>query len=312
LSEILEKIQKAEHIVLISHSEPDADSLGSASAMYTFLLQNHKKVSWFCSSKDIDQKFSFLPWFEKIKSTFPLSADLAISFDCASRERLGVDALCALINIDHHATNTNYGELNFVKSEFISTTALLYDFFKINGVKINKKMATAIYAGLLDDSDAFLSKDVDGTTFATVCELIGLGADFKLCNKRVVKSVSLAALRLKSIMYKKMFLEESAKVSVFCLSREEMLMTGATARDCEAPLEESLNLPHVEVALLLRERSDSSIKCSLRSNSAVDVGKIAAAFGGGGHFGRAGFEIYEKKSLDEAKSIILDLIKKEL
>jgi len=312
LSEILEKIQKAEHIVLVSHINPDADSLGSASAMYSFLLQNHKKVSWFCKSDDIDQKFSFLPWFEKIKSLFPASADLAVSFDCAAKERLGVDVECELVNIDHHATNTNFGELNLVNPEFISTTALLYDLFKKNGVKINKKMATAIYAGILDDSDAFSSQEVDGTTFATVCELIELGADFKLCNKRVVKSVSLAALRLKSVMYKNMLLEESARVSVFCLSSDDMAMTGAAANDCEAPLEESLHLPCVEVAVLLRERNDLSIKCSLRSNSAVDVGKIAAVFGGGGHFGRAGFEIYDKLSLDEAKTKILDLIKKEL
>ncbi len=312
MSEILTKIQNAEHIVLISHVNPDADSLGSSSAMYTFLLQNHKKVSWFCKTQEINQKFSFLPWFEKIKSTFPLSADLAISFDCASKERLGVNIECDLINIDHHATNDNYGDLNFVYPEFISTTELLYDLFKKNSVKINEKMATAIYAGLLDDSDAFLSQEVDGTTFATVGELIGYGADFKLCNERVVKSVSLAALRLKSVMFKNMLLEHNAKVSVFCLSSKDMVMTGAAAEDCEAPLEESLHLPQVEVALLLRERSDLSIKCSLRSNSRVDVGKIAATFGGGGHSSRAGFEIYERLSLDELKMKLLDLIKKEL
>lgn len=312
MSEILAKIQKAGHIVLISHINPDADSLGSASAMYTFLLQQHKKVSWFCKSSEIDQKLSFLPWFEKIKSTFPSSADLAISFDCADKKRLGVEIGCDLINIDHHITNTNYGDLNLVEPDFISTTELLYDLFKKNGVKINTKMATAIYAGLLDDSGAFLSQEVDGTTFATVSELIGHGADFKLCNKKIAKSVSLAAFRLKSVMYKNMLLEESAKVSVFCLSREDMAMSGAVAEDCEAPLEESLYLPHVEVAVLLREQRDLGIKCSLRSSSTVDVGKIATLFGGGGHFSRAGFEIYEKLSLDEAKNRVLDLIKKEL
>lgn len=312
MNEILEKIQKAEHIVLISHVNPDVDSLGSASAMYTFLLQNHKKVSWFCETLGINQKLSFLPWFETIKSVFPNSADLAISLDCASKERLGVHVECELINIDHHATNTNFGDLNFVQPAFISTTAILYDFFKANNAKINKKMATSIYAGILDDSDAFLSQSVDGTTFASVCELIELGADFQLCNKKVIKSVSLAALRLKSIMFKNMTLEQDARVALFCVSNEEMRASGAVAQDCESPLEESLYLPHVEVALLLREQSDLKIKCSLRSNSSVDVGKIAAFFGGGGHFHRAGFETYEKPSLDEVKIKILDLVKKEL
>lgn len=312
MNEILQKIQKAEHIVLISHVNPDADSLGSASAMYTFLLQNHKKVSWFCKTHNINQKLSFLPWFEKIKPAFPNSADLAISLDCASTERLGVHVECELINIDHHVTNTNYGDLNFVQPEFISTTAMLYDFFKANNAKINKKMATSLYAGILDDSDAFLSQSVDGMTFATVCELIELGADFQLCNKKVLKSVSLAALRLKSVMFKNMTLEQDARIALFCVSHEDMRASGAVAEDCKAPLEESLYLPSVEVALLLRQKKDFTIKGSLRSGFDVDVSKIAVKFGGGGHARRAGFEIDEVISLDEAKIKILNLLKKEL
>ncbi|MCK9473314.1 bifunctional oligoribonuclease/PAP phosphatase NrnA [Sulfurimonas sp.] len=312
MNEILEKIEKATHIVLISHVNPDADSLGSASAMYTFLLQKHKKVSWFCKSEQINQKLSFLPWFEKIKSTFPLSGDLAISLDCANEKRLGVQVECDLINIDHHISNTNYGNLNFVQPDFISTTAVLYNFFKASSAKINIKIATALYAGILDDSDAFLSQNVDGTTFATVSELIELGAEHQLCNKKVLKSVSLASLRLKSVMFKNMTLEQDAKVAVFCVSEEEMRATGALGVDCEAPLKESLHLPNVKVALLLRQKKNFTIKGSLRSNFGVDVSKIATRFGGGGHVYRAGFEIDEIISLEEVKIKILDLLEKEL
>ncbi len=312
MNEILEKIATSEHIVVISHINPDADSLGSASAMYTFLLQNHKKVSWFCSTKNLNRKFLCIPWLEKIKDTFPKSADLAISLDCADKKRLGIEIECDLINIDHHATNSLYGDLNLVEVEAISTTEVLYDFFKTNGFKVNKKMATAIYAGLLDDSEAFLSPMVDGTTFATVQELIEHGADFKLCNRSIVKNVSLAALRLKAIMFKEMSLECDARVALFCVSDEEMKASGAMSEDCESPLEESLNLEYVKVALLLRQNSDFTIKGSLRSNCGVDVGKIAKKIGGGGHASRAGFELNDIVSLKEAKNKILILIKKDL
>lgn len=312
MNEILEKIATSEHIVVISHINPDADSLGSASAMYTFLLQNHKKVSWFCSTKNINRKFLCIPWLEKIKDTFPKSADLAISLDCADKKRLGIEIECDLINIDHHATNSLYGDLNLVEVEAISTTEVLYDFFKTNGFKVNKKMATALYAGLLDDSEVFLSPMVDGTTFATVQELIEHGADFKLCNRSIVKNVSLAALRLKAIMFKEMSLECDARVALFCVSDEEMKASGAMSEDCESPLEESLNLEYVKVALLLRQNSDFTIKGSLRSNCGVDVGKIAKKIGGGGHASRAGFELNDIVSLKEAKNKILILIKKDL
>jgi len=312
LNEILRKIDKANHIVVVSHISPDADSIGSASAMYSFLLQNHKKVSWFCKTEIIDQKLSCIPWFEKIRTSFPGSVDLAISLDCADKKRIGVEIECDLINIDHHASNTLYGSVNLVKVDSISTTEILYDFFTTNGVKINKKMATALYAGLLDDSDAFLSDSVDGTTFATVKELIEQGADFKLCNKSIMKSVSLAALRLKAVMFKNMSLECDGRVALFCVSDEDMKASGADALDCEAPLEESLNLAYVEVALLLRQNSDFTIKGSLRSKSGVDVAKIASEVGGGGHVSRAGFDLNITQSLQEAKSKILILIKKDL
>jgi phosphoesterase RecJ-like protein len=312
LNEIIEKIDKASHIVLISHINPDADSIGSASTMYTFLLQNHKKVSWFCKSETISNKLSFMPWFENIKATFPASADLAISLDCADKKRLGVDVECDLINIDHHDTNSNYGDINLVKTDAISTTEILYSFFKENGAKINKKMATALYAGLLDDSDSFTSDSTSGTTFALAKELIEQGADYKLCVKNIIKSHSLAAIRLKAVMFKNMSLECGARVAFFCVSDEDMRSTGAFSWECEAALEESLNIVHVEVAILLRQNSDFSIKGSLRSNLEFDCAKIASNFGGGGHMQRAGFEIESGLSLNEAREIVFSLIKKEI
>jgi len=160
MNEILQRIDEAKHVVVIAHVNPDADSLGSASAFYTHLLRLHKKVSFFCQTKKIEQKLSCVPWFEKVRSSFPSSADLAISFDCAEKSRLGVEPSCDLINIDHHQSNTRFGRWNLVESA-MSTTILLYNFFEKNGITINKKMATAIYAGVLDDSSGFLDDEMD-------------------------------------------------------------------------------------------------------------------------------------------------------
>lgn len=312
MNEILERIDKANHIVLISHINPDADSIGSASAVYTYLLRLHKKVSWFCASKNINAKLKFLPWSEKIRDSFVSSADLAISLDCGNKNRLGVEIECDLINIDHHASNTNYGEYNLVDSSCISTTQVLYDFFKSNDISINPKMATAIYAGLLDDSGNFLDDQVDGTTFATIGELIESGADYKLCNKFITKYQSLAAFRLKAIMHKNMELFHDARVAVFCVSNEDMKTTGAVGTDCESTLEEALWLPSVEVSFLIRENKDLSLKCSLRSCSQVDVDLIASKFSGGGHAARAGFNLESDVTMEQAKENILKLIYKEL
>ena len=312
MKQILEKIEKAGHIVVISHINPDADSLGSASAMYTFLLQRHKKVSWFCKTSEMDSKFSFLPWIENIKAIFPPSADLAISLDCANKSRLGADVECELINIDHHATNSNYGDINLVNADHISTTALLFDLFKNNGVKINKKMATALYAGVLGDSAFFMSERVDGMTFASVSELIALGADYKECNRNIAKRTSLGTLRLKAIMLKNMSLYENARVAFFYVSQEDMRSSGASIDEYKEALMEALRLVHVKVAIALVQESDFVIKGSLRSDGDMDVSKIAVFFGGGGHAQRAAFTIKDAISFEDVKNVVLNLIKKEL
>jgi len=278
MNEIIKRIDAAKHIVVIAHVNPDADSLGSASAMYTYLLTLHKKVSFFCASKNINPKLLFLPWSDKIRDTFASSADLAISLDCGSKSRIGIELECDLINIDHHGSNSKFGQYNIVDSNCISITEFLYDFFKVNIIIINKKMATALYAGFLDDSNFFLSDDVDGTTFAMSRELIECDADYKSCNKFIMKYQTLAGLRLKAIMLTNMKLLSDAKIALHLVSNEDMQKTGAIGEDCESALEESLFLSTVELAILIRENKDFTFKVSLRSEGKLDVSKIASKY----------------------------------
>ena len=312
MNDIIKRIDKSKHVVVISHINPDADSLGSASAFYTHLLRLHKKVSFFCATKEIDKNLSFIPWFDKIRDSFPASADLAISLDCGSEDRLGTKLECDLINIDHHKSNTGYGQYSIVKSDCISTTHVLYDFFKENQISINSKMATALYSGVLDDSDGFMSDEVDGTIFALVKELIDIGAEYKLCNRFIKKYHSLAAFRLKAIMISNMSLLNSARVALFLVRAQDMKKSGAVGKDCEAALEESLFLPTVEVAILLKENRDLTLKGSLRSNGKLDVSNIALKFNGGGHKTRAGFNVGSDNTIEDLAKEILILVNEEI
>ncbi len=302
MNNITKRIDEAKHIVVIAHLNPDTDSLSSASAMYTHLLRLHKKVFFFCASKNIDNKFSFLPWFEKIRSSFPSSSDLAISFNCASSSRIGMSLDCDLINIDHHEQNIN----------FISTSHMLYNYFKVNNIKINKKMATALYSGLLDGSDGFLSDKVDASTFNLSSELIELGAEYKVCNKFIMKYQTLAGLRLKAIMLTNMNLYLDARLALFLVSCEDMKKSGAIWEDCETPLEEALSLPRTEISLLIQENIDLSLKVSIRSCGILNASTIAIKFSGGGHQSRAEFHLSSKYTLQSASKIILQLINKEI
>jgi phosphoesterase RecJ-like protein len=307
---LFQAIEKAEHIVLIAHVNPDADSLGSASAMYTYLLRQEKKVTLFCATERVDPRLVFLPWFDRMRHHFPAKADLAISFDCGAYKRLGVTPGCTLINVDHHQSNELYGDINIIDITAISTTQVLFDAFKAEQVKINPKMATALYAGLLDDSHGFLAYKTDARSFTMAAELALAKADIATCADALFQRHSLAALRLKGMMLEKMQLLFDARLVVHLVTAEMLARSGAREVDCEAALEESLGLPHAQIALMLRENRNGTIKGSLRSNGDIDVESIARAFGGGGHRHAAGFDV-KNRVFQELYDEVVIIIKEE-
>lgn len=306
MDEILTAVENAKHIVLIAHVNPDADSFGSVSAMYTQMMRMHKKCSIYCVSPHLNQQLSFLPWFEKTRATFPVQADLAMSFDCGAAERLGVAVPCPLINIDHHISNQNYGDINLVDASGISTTQVLYDWFVKNELGFNPKIATALYAGLLDDSNSFTHIRMNASVFEMARELVEAGADHSACVNHLQQTKSLASLRLKGLMLQEMRLSDEGRFVSLLVSRDLMEQTGARAVDCEAALEEAMYLPTVDVALLLRENRDGTLKGSLRTEK-LDANKMATQFDGGGHAHAAGFDgiaLSLDECLEKVKTVI--------
>ena len=304
-------IEAAERIVLITHINPDADSMGSACAMYAYLLRLQKKITLFCASQTIDTRLGCIPWSEKTTSRYDEKADLAIAFDCASFERLGVSPESRLINIDHHATNEGYGDIQLVDAGAISTTMMLHQWFAREGIKLNAKMATALYAGLADDTVAFMSRRTEASVFEAAATLARAGADIHAVNLALFLRQPLSALRLKGLIFETMQLRLDGKAVVLKVSRRMLKRSGAQPEDCESALHEVMGLPTVSVALLLRERKNGSIKGSLRTDDGIDVSKIAAQFGGGGHPFAAGF-VVEGEMMKTLEMKVLTYIEKEL
>jgi len=195
-----------------------SNSFADASALYTHILRLHKKVSIVSESQTIDNGLSFLPWFDKLRDIIPSSADLAIDLDLE--------------------------------------TESLYNLFKLNDITINTKMATALYAGLLQRFDGFISSDVNGTIFADVSELIQQGADYKLCNKSIMNRVSLSTLRLKAIMLSSMILTDASKTAQFVISDDDLKSSGADISEAYEIIQEALSLPYVEKAILINSENE--------------------------------------------------------
>lgn len=311
MHELVKALDSAKHILIIAHVNPDADSMGSALAMYTHVLRLHKKVSLYCKTENINPALSFLPFFDKVRSNIPNDYDLALSFDCGSKQRLGVEVNSALVNIDHHISNENYGDINIIDASAISTTQVLYNFFVSNEIKLNAKMATCLYAGLVDDSENFTTAKTDEKTFLMAADLIKSGADNALCTQKLFKERSLASIRMKAKMLSNAQLSLDARVVSTLVESSFFEETGAYEVDCEEALNESLELCSVDVAFMLRYTKEGRVKCSLRSNKGLNMNEIASEFGGGGHVHSAGF-VVDASSLTEIKEKIINSLRNKI
>ncbi|OYZ66242.1 MAG: hypothetical protein B7Y17_01950 [Sulfuricurvum sp. 24-42-5] len=307
----LSLIDAANHIVLIAHQDPDADSLGSASAFYSYLLRTQKKTTFYCSSPNIAAHLAFIPWTQKISNRFPLDADLAISFDCGSFGRLGVDYEGKLINFDHHISNDQYGTLNCIDTSAMSTTQVIYEWFIGQDIKINGKMANALYAGLMDDTKCFRDPRCTLKIFSMAHRLLELGANHEECVNGLYNSKTLASLRLQGEMLKRMTLVLDGQLALFEVDQELLAFTGASLGDCKAVLDEAVTLKIVSVALLLAVRKKGGISLSLRSDGAVNASAMMQRFQGGGHHDRAGAKVMDKP-LAQIREEMIGYIKEEL
>ncbi len=304
-SKALELIEKSRYILIITHVNPDPDSIGSALALSNLFYENKIKHKVFNVSSDLPQNLDFIPRFEKITDQLPPFFDLAISVDCGTYKRLGIelDSSIPLINFDHHKSNENFGTINIVDSMKSSTSELVFEFFKHNGLYITKNSATALYVGIYDDTLAFSLGRCDESTFAKVNFLVECGASPSDIANKLLRRDSLAKYRIIPMVLDSLELYKEGTVASIIAKSEWFKQTGAHNRDCEDALDMIMSMAVVKIAIFVRIVNDTA-RVSLRSKGKIDVSQIAIHFGGGGHFNASGCTI-NTLDVEYAKNLVL-------
>jgi phosphoesterase RecJ-like protein len=302
-------IEKARNILLVSHVNPDCDTLGCSLALYDILQKMGKDSYLFNATQNLPRRLQFLPHFDEIRFFLPVKFDMVVVCDCARFDRTGLDITmirngAEIINIDHHLTNSNFGDINLVINPNASACMVVYEMLKKNGVKITSKAALCLYAGTVDDTGFFAYGAMDALTFSNISELVNLGADPVLISKQLKQSVPLARFRLKEYVSKNFDLLRNGMVGLVFIRQEDLKRTGAKREDTEDIINLIRDLVNVEMAVMILEEEDGSFKISLRSKNSLDVSRIALKFGGGGHFGAAGFESSMMHAKDVAQMIL--------
>lgn len=303
--EMMKAIDEAHYILILTHKNPDADTISSALTLSNYfyeIKQNHKV---FNISKELPFNLNFLPKFDKISNTLPLSYDLVIYVDCADQYRVGdlnlqdVQTIC----IDHHQSNNNFADINIVDFSKGSTAEVLYDVLENQNIKISQNMATCLYIGIYDDNLAFTTPRTTVSTFETVTKLLKTGIDISSISQKYLQRDSLAKYRILPKILNTLELHNEGKFAIIYLEDVWIEQTGAKIQECDVAVDMILNIGIVEVVAYLRI-IDKEVRVSLRSKNDIDVSQIAASFKGGGHKNAAGLTLKDKTIIESKKELI--------
>ncbi len=312
MDDFFEVIKNSTSILLLAHENPDGDAIGSLMAFYHMLKGMKKDVDVVVP--EMPETFLFLEDIDEVKTSTDKKYELAIVVDCANIERIGQinnefgRCMNSLV-IDHHASNTKYGKLNYVEEEISSCCQVIYYLFKKWGVNITKEIGNALTTGMLTDTAGFRNCNVDKNTFIMASELIDFGININLLYYLVLSKKSMAQYLLVKMTLDRLELVHDGKIAFSYISEEDMENVGAKMGDHEGLVDLGRNIGGVEVSIFMRECKDY-YRISLRSNGNVNVNKVANKFGGGGHKMAAGIKI--SGSFKETKEKVINAIIEEL
>lgn len=318
LNNIIEKIKTSKRSIVFSHQNPDGDTLGSMLALGA-LLKKIGHVVDHVISDPVPEIYKFLPYTDLVKTPDDPSVnqkhDLAFSLDCGSLKRLGKAKDIWLmadttINIDHHISNENFGKINFIEADAVSTGQVVYEVAKALNIKITKEIATLLYTTLLTDTGCFSNSKTNASALIWGAELINLGADHENVYRKAFLEKPYKAIKLFGHALSEINSLEGGQILWTVVKKDLMKSFSATGEDTEDIVDYMMRTKGVQVGVFFRE-DETETKVSLRSNTnKIDVSKIAMSMGGGGHTKAAGINI--KKPFLEVKDILLEKVVWEL
>jgi phosphoesterase RecJ-like protein len=300
--EIIDLVNQSRKIVILPHVSMDGDTLGSSMGLYLALRNNGKEVELIVE-EEIPSICEFLPHVSSVKNYNDNENydedELCIAVDSGDLERLGerkriFNNAKKRINIDHHATNTNFAEINWVDSTASATGEMIFELIKEQGWVIDEEIATCIYVAITTDTGGFRYSNTTAKTHEIVAELIRFGVNVNNVAQNVFENISFKKLQVNANAMQNMKLDFDGKVVSIAYTKEEIDKLELENKDDLSGIAALLrSIKGVEVAFMLKETEDGFVKGSMRSKSFVDVIDICMLFGGGGHKKASGFKTKE-------------------
>lgn len=320
---ISSEIRAARSALVVSHVRPDGDAIGSTVALARSLrLAGIAAAAW--NEDGVPERLAFLN--EDGLVTPPDSYcgqfDIVIALDTAAKQRVGsrtLDAILAAcpddaprwINIDHHATNPGYGDINLIDPSVPATGILVHRLIQAAALPLDSKIASALYVAISTDTGSFQYPGTTAETYETAAALVRAGADPGSLNRLVYDSMPLRRFELMRRLLSSVEFHFGGRCAVMTARLADFHAAGARPEDTEDLINIIRAIDSVEVALFVEEMDGGMVRLSSRSkNPAVDVSAICARLGGGGHPAAAGAR--KRGAVEDVRAEALSLIHESL
>lgn len=312
---ILEAVRRHKTFCVVGHVRPDGDCIGSQLAL-TLALRGLGKEAVCWNQDAVPSKLKFLDPDRVVqKPKSGQSFDCVISVDCASYERLGTvaDAIRdrgTLLNIDHHTSNTRFGDVNWISAEEASAGELVTQLIREAGWKMTPQMANCLFAAVSTDTGSFQYATTQPATFETAAGLVQAGADLGHICHEVYHSHPLSRVRLLRHLYSHFKLTDNDRIAYCWMRKRDFSRAGAEREEAEGLIDKLREMEPVVVCCLFEELEPGLTRLSLRSkDDRIDVNAVAQLFGGGGHKSAAGARIEGVSPLAVQRRVVAALRK---
>lgn len=324
LAQIEKVFREKNSFLIISHRAPDADAIGANLGLRRALQKMGKEVISACVDS-IPESSLFLADADKyIQNIEPImdSVEVVMSVDCGAKGLVAYidmypdffSGKIPYINIDHHASNDNFGTINLVDPAACSTVFLIYHLLLDLGLPIDRQLATCLMHGLYFDTGSFMHPNTDDKVLMMAYDLASKGADFKRCARELFHNTPINHLKIWGVALERLKINRD-HVAISHLKKEDFVKYGADKEALSGIMNYINSLPEAKFSMLLAEDEKGNVKGSTRTQRMdVDLSEYCSQFGGGGHKMAAGFTIpgsleeetvYKIKPRDGEQNIIL-------
>lgn len=290
-------IKQSKKILLLSHMNPDGDTLGSMCALYSMIYKRFKIKADMNVVSNIPYNYKFLPNVDLAERYYDKSLvyDLVITLDVAAIDRVMdskilFDKAKCTVNIDHHKTNPKFGNYQIIEADASSCGEVLFNYFKAHNWVLTEDAAICLYTAIMTDTGNFRFENTSSNTFRAAADLVDTGANPNYIYKKCYETKTKNYVMFQNYCVNKAVFIEDNKIAYTTVYKKDLEKFSAGDDYTDGIAETLRAIDTTEVSFVAKEVESKLTKISMRSKKA-DVATICTKFGGGGHTFAAGCTI---------------------